>query len=270
LDVEDIEMLRLNEKEFDLLVKKEETMVEKIDDTFTKPKMLFIPIDQRNTLVERYKLQLKSENIKKEEERFKRERNNEIQKKNERTSLKAIEVIEKTTSDELKEKDICTDDDLDEEGEFKCWKQREMERRHRDKNEMDIMERDKQIRTHTHSTFEEEKEKYAEVYQKQESSKMKFLQKYFHKGAFFQEDSDDKFGTAGSHLIYKRDFSKPTEVDNFDKTLLPAVMQVKNFGRRGRTKWTHLLSEDTSNRDLVPITLMKRNCSKNLSINTKI
>merc|ERR1712227_1010492 len=135
LDVEDIEMLRLNEKEFDLLVKKEETMVEKIDDTFTKPKMLFIPIDQRDTLVERYKLQLKSENIKKEEERFKRERNNEIQKKNERTSLKAIEVIEKTTSDEPKEKDICTDDDLDEEGEFKCWKQREMERRHRDKNE---------------------------------------------------------------------------------------------------------------------------------------
>jgi microfibrillar-associated protein 1 len=269
LETKDIGISRLNKKEFDFLERKAEKLDEKFDDISTKPKTLFISKDQRNTLIERYKLQQRHENIKKEEECFKQNRNNETLKKIEKISTETIETIAKSTSDVSRQEDICTDDDVDEEGEFECWKKREIERLNRDKNELDKMERDKQITTHTHSTFEDEKEKYAEVYQRRESSKMKFLQKFYHKGAFFQEDSDDKFGTANSHLIYKRDFSGPTEEDNFDKTLLPVVMQVKNFGRRGRTKWTHLVSEDTSNRDLVPITLMKCNCFKKINLNTK-
>jgi len=46
--------------------------------------------------------------------------------------------------------------------------------------------------------------------------------------------------------MYKRDFSGATLEDQFDKTVLPKVMQVKNFGRSGRTKYTHLADQDTT------------------------
>ncbi len=41
----------------------------------------------------------------------------------------------------------------------------------------------------------------------------------------------------------RRDVSAPTLEDRFDKTVLPKVMQVKNFGRSGRTKYTHLVDQ---------------------------
>lgn len=76
--------------------------------------------------------------------------------------------------------------------------------------------------------------------------KLKFMQKYYHKGAFFQTEADDDRGTVGGDSIYKRDFTGATGEDKFDKEALPTVMQVKKFGRAGRTKWTHLANEDTT------------------------
>lgn len=56
--------------------------------------------------------------------------------------------------------------------------------------------------------------------------KWRYLQKYWHKGAYFQENTDDVRGTTGIDSIFTRDFSGPTGEDKFDKTLMPAVMQV--------------------------------------------
>lgn len=48
-----------------------------------------------------------------------------------------------------------------------------------------------------------------------------------------------------SHHISCRSYAAPTGEDTFDRAAMPAVMQVKKFGFKGRTKWTHLAAEDT-------------------------
>lgn len=63
----------------------------------------------------------------------------------------------------------------------------------------------------------------------------KFLQKYWHKGAFHQDQE----------ILKRHDFTQATE-STIDVSLLPKVMQVKNFGKRSQTKYTHLLDQDTS------------------------
>jgi len=54
-----------------------------------------------------------------------------------------------------------------------------------------------------------------------------FMQKYYHKGAFFQ-DMD---------ILKKRDYTEATE-SSIDKSKLPAMMQVRDYGKKGRSKWT--------------------------------
>lgn len=71
------------------------------------------------------------------------------------------------------------------------------------------------------------------------------MQKYYHKGAFFQ-DSDDE--------IFKRDYNLPTPMEMQDKTALPEILhkRIGSFGKKGQSKYKHLTAEDTS--DLNPLT----------------
>ncbi len=51
--------------------------------------------------------------------------------------------------------------------------------------------------------------------------------------------------------IYNRDYNLPTWEDKVDKSNLPKIMQVRRglLFKKGRTKYTHLTNEDTTNFD---------------------
>lgn len=79
-----------------------------------------------------------------------------------------------------------------------------------------------------------------------EKPKWNFMQKYYHKGVFYMDSTSLK----KDDDVRNKDYAaQPTQWDKIDVENLPAVLQVKNFGKRGRTKYTHLLDQDTTVRE---------------------
>jgi len=138
--------------------------------------------------------------------------------------------------------EACDSDDGDPDVEFEAWKFRELQRLKRDREEREAEEAEQAERDRRRTMTEEERIRDNElnpriVTNQQNKGKMKFLMKYYHRGAFYIDKEED---------VLKRDIMEPTLEDHQDKEALPDVMKVKNFGRSGRTKWTHLTAEDTT------------------------
>lgn len=171
-------------------------------------------------------------------------------KERRKQTLKIVEEsIEKDRKAAKEEKDphlndVATDDEHDD-LEFEAWKLRELKRVKRERDEREALEKEKDDIEKFRNMTEEEREQESrknpkKVTNKTSKGKYKFLQKYYHRGAFYLDKEED---------VFKQDFSAPTLEDHFDKTVLPKVMQVKNFGRCGRTKYTHLVDQDTTKWD---------------------
>lgn len=211
-------------------------------------KPVFIPKSQRDTIAERERLEEEErqleELVKKRLEARKIETRQIVVEE-----IRKEEHIEKALNEEANIEDVDTDDELNEAEEYESWKNREIARIKRDREERDARLKEKEEIEKVRNMTEEERREWERKNPKplrQTKQKWKFMQKYYHKGAFFQEGADDVIQSAGKEDIYTRDFSEPTGEDKMDKSILPKVMQVKHFGRSGRTKWTHLVNEDTT------------------------
>lgn len=211
-------------------------------------KPVFVPKSERDTIAEREKLEAEERAL---EERMKR-RLEERKVETKHIVVEEIrkdEEIQKNLEVEANAADVDTDDELNEAEEYESWKVREIARIKRDRDDREAMLKEKEEIEKVRNMTEEERREWERKNPKPApppKQKWRFMQKYYHKGAFFQADSDDHAATAGSDNIYRRDFSAPTGEDKMDKSILPKVMQVKHFGRSGRTKWTHLVNEDTT------------------------
>lgn len=86
-------------------------------------------------------------------------------------------------------------------------------------------------------------EKQAE--EREDKGKMAYMQKYFHKGAFFNADEQDE----EVKQALNRNIAGHKFVDDAgDKAVLPEYMRIRDMtklGKKGRTKYKDLKNEDT-------------------------
>ena len=134
-----------------------------------------------------------------------------------------------------------TDDPSNFEEEYLSWRLRELLRIKEERNDREAYDREKEEIERIRNMTEEEKRKIdkekMEEWMSKPTSQYKFLQKYYHKGAFYQEEHQE---------ILSRDYAQATGADRSDRDVLPQILQVKDFGKKGKSKWKHLTAEDTT------------------------
>ncbi|CEG72169.1 hypothetical protein RMATCC62417_07767 [Rhizopus microsporus] len=214
------------------------------EDTLARlPKPVFIPKAKRETI-------LQQEQLAKEREERERRLEEELEERKRQSHNMLAEELKREREEALN-KDLSEYDDIpddtdkvDEEAEYEAWKLRELARIKRDREARIAREREEEEIQRRRELPEEVRLKEdlqkAEETRNKEKGQYTFLQKYYHKGAFYQNTEDE---------IFTRDYTAPTVDEVRNKELLPEVMQVKNFGLAGRTKYTHLVDQDTSTKD---------------------
>lgn len=167
--------------------------------------------------------------------------------KREEAEQRALQADEE--DERFKPSDI--DDPTELETDMRAWAIREMTRLKTDKARREAVEeelretaRRSQLSDEARAIEDKELERQGlRVFHKEKQS-MKFMQKYRHKGVFYMDETSVK----SKDDIRLRANNEATGIDQFDKSALPKPLQVRgdDFGKRGRTKWTHLTEEDTT------------------------
>lgn len=214
------------------------------------PKLLrpvFLKKNQRDKLAAPPKT---AEEIYAEEERRKQEQARALvqQQIEQRAAEKA--AGKKDWDDDVEEGDINAIDDTDgadPEAEYAAWKLRELKRIRRERLAIEEEEAERaeieRRRNLTAAEREAEDREYLEKQQEKRNDRgeMQYMQKYFHKGAFFQEELKE-LG------VNERNVMGARFEDQTNREALPQYMQIRDMtklGKKGATKYRDMKSEDT-------------------------
>lgn len=146
------------------------------------------------------------------------------------------------------EEEIDDRDGVDPEGEYAAWKLRELKRVKREREAIEEAEKEREeIERRRNLTAEERDREDQEYIANQKADREAnrgetgFMQRYFHKGAFFRDDLE-KEGLDQRNVMGRR------FVDEVATETLPQYMQVRDMtklGKKGRTRYRDLKTEDT-------------------------
>ncbi|KAL2851487.1 splicing factor, Prp19-binding domain-containing protein [Aspergillus pseudoustus] len=146
------------------------------------------------------------------------------------------------------EAEIDDTDNKDPEAEYAAWKLRELKRIKREREAIEASEKEREeIERRRNLTAEEREREDQEFIAKQKEEREAtrgqtgFMQRYFHKGAFFRPDLE-KEGLDQRNVMGAR------FADDVSRETLPQYMQIRDMtklGKKGRTRYKDLRSEDT-------------------------
>lgn len=194
-----------------------------------------------------------AEDIAAEEERRRKEKADEmLQAQMERDQIARAAGKKAWDDDDNIEEEVDDTDGLDEEAERAAWKLRELKRVRRDRLAIEEKEKEREEIDRRRALTEEERKAEDEAFiaaQKDDQEgkgKMAYMQKYFHKGAFFQgdEEQDEEVKAALNRDLAGARFEDETA----SKEVLPEYMRIRDMtklGKKGRSKYQDLKSEDT-------------------------
>jgi microfibrillar-associated protein 1 len=140
-------------------------------------------------------------------------------------------------------------DGLDPDAEYAAWKLRELKRIKRARLAIEEAEAERAEIERRRNLSQAERDAEDAAYidkQKEERADrgdMKFMQKYFHKGAFSYADTDEM-----RDLMKGRNLMNARFEDQTDRQVLPEYMQIRDLtklGRKGGTRYKDMKTEDT-------------------------
>ncbi|KAJ5587432.1 uncharacterized protein N7459_003197 [Penicillium hispanicum] len=146
------------------------------------------------------------------------------------------------------EAEIDDRDGVDPDAEYAAWKLRELKRVKREREAIEEAEKEREEVERRRNLTAEERDREDREFlaqQKEERDATRgqtgFMQRYFHKGAFFRDDLERE-GLDQRNVMGRR-FADDVAVET-----LPQYMQVRDMtklGKKGRTRYRDLKSEDT-------------------------